>query len=159
MQYTYMASPVGRLLLAGVDRVVRIISFPTGARARQPEPGWQRADADFQIATAQLGEYFDGRRQSFDFPMQASGTPFQLAVLGALGDIPYAATRSYTEIAAAVGRPQAVRAVGAANGRNPLPIAIPCHRVIGKNGQPTGFGGGLPAKRYLLDMERKNAAA
>ena len=157
MQYAYIPSPVGELLLAGSGQAVEVIGFPTGNRARRPDPGWRRNDQEFPAAAAQLGEYFDGKRRSFDFPMQPSGTSFQLAVLEALRRIPYAATCSYAEIAAAIGRPKAVRAVGAANGRNPLPIAIPCHRVIGKDGDLTGFGGGLATKRYLLDLERRYA--
>lgn len=158
-QYTYADSPVGALLLAGSGPAVEIIGFANGSQARRPEPDWQRNDEAFPAAKVQLGEYFDGKRQCFDFPLQASGTSFQLAVLEALRRIPYAATRSYAEIAAAIGRPKAVRAVGAANGRNPLPIAIPCHRVIGKDGGLTGFGGGLETKRYLLDLERQYAPA
>ena len=101
----------------------------------------------------QLDGYFAGRRQRFDLPLAPSGTAFQRKVLAALQAIPYGETRSYKEVAAAIGKPRAVRAVGAANGRNPIPIIIPCHRVIGSDGSLTGFGGGLAAKRALLALE------
>jgi len=102
---------------------------------------------------AQLRAYFAGRLRAFDVPLAPGGTPFQAAVWQALLTIPYGATRSYSEIAATVGRPDAVRAVGTANGANPIPIIIPCHRVIGSNGKLVGFGGGLDMKRQLLDLE------
>ena len=101
----------------------------------------------------QLTEYFAGKRQSFDLQLAPQGTDFQLAVLAALQTIPHGETRSYLDIARQIGRPSAVRAVGAANGRNPLPIVIPSHRVIGADGSLTGFGGGLEAKLYLLELE------
>ena len=103
----------------------------------------------------QLGEYFSGERLIFELELEPKGTPFQIAVLDALVQIPYGETRSYRDIAIEIGRPKAMRAVGAANGRNPLPIVIPCHRVIGANGSLTGFGGGLEAKTFLLELERK----
>ncbi len=101
----------------------------------------------------QLDEYFAGERQDFSVNLKPAGTPFQLSVLEALQAIPYGRTATYRDIAEAIGRPSAVRAVGAANGRNPLPIVIPCHRVIGADGNLTGFGGGLAAKQYLLSLE------
>ena len=104
-------------------------------------------------AVCQLNEYFEGRRKDFTLDLKPSGTPFQLSVLAALEQIPYGQTRTYAEIARQIGRPKAVRAVGAANGRNPLPIVIPCHRVIGSDGSLTGFGGGIAAKQYLLSLE------
>jgi methylated-DNA-[protein]-cysteine S-methyltransferase len=105
-------------------------------------------------AGEQLNEYFAGRRQSFDLPLAARGTGFQQSVWRALTDIPYGVTRSYREIAEAVGSPRAFRAVGAANGRNPIAVIVPCHRVIGADGSLTGFGGGLERKRWLLEHER-----
>jgi methylated-DNA-[protein]-cysteine S-methyltransferase len=102
----------------------------------------------------QLDEYFAGKREAFDLKLAPHGTAFQLAVLQALQEIPYGETRSYQYIATRIGKPKSVRAVGAANGRNPLPIIIPCHRVIGSDGSLTGFGGGLPTKRFLLDLEK-----
>ena len=105
----------------------------------------------------ELNEYFDGRRSQFSVTLDLRGTPFQLACWNALLAIPYGETRSYGEVARAIGAPKAVRAVGAANGRNPVPIVVPCHRVIGAGGALTGFGGGLPMKRFLLDLEARHA--
>ena len=154
MYYTWVESPVGRLLLAGSDALSRI-AFPHGANSIAPQADWKPSDAPFlREAAAQLDEYFRGARREFDLDLKPTGTAFQLAVLNALATIPYGETRSYGEIASQIGRPKAVRAVGAANGRNPLPIVIPCHRVIGADGSLTGFGGGLETKRYLLDLER-----
>lgn len=140
-------------MLAGHARSLSVIGFPRGDRARGPDPSWTRDDAPFEEAARQLREYFDGTRRRFDLDLEPSGTVFQRAVLDALLTIPYGETRSYADIALQIGRPRAVRAVGAANGRNPLPIVIPCHRVIGKDRSLTGFGGGLETKRYLLDLE------
>lgn len=152
MYYTWVESPVGRLLLAGSD-ALSLIAFSRGANSVAPQPDW-KPDAPFlRDAGTQLGEYFRGTRREFDLDLKPTGTAFQLAVLNALATIPYGETRSYGEIASQIGRPKAVRAVGAANGRNPLPIVIPCHRVIGADGSLTGFGGGLETKRYLLDLE------
>ena len=130
-----------------------MIGFPRGDKARGPDPAWTHHEAPFEEAARQLREYFDGARRRFDLDLEPSGTVFQHAVLDALQTIPYGETRSYADIALQIGRPRAVRAVGAANGRNPLPIVIPCHRVIGKDRSLTGFGGGLETKRYLLDLE------
>ena len=153
MRYTLMPSPVGTLLLAGQGNALALIRFGADDPAQGPDPAWVRGDDAFAAAKAQLAEYFDGRRRHFDLPLRPTGTPFQLAVLEALQTIPYGETKSYAAIAAQIGRPRAVRAVGAANGRNPLPIVIPCHRVIGSDGSLTGFGGGLAAKRHLLALE------
>jgi methylated-DNA-[protein]-cysteine S-methyltransferase len=106
-----------------------------------------------EAAAAQLREYFAGKRTRFDLPLDLQGTEFQRLAWLALADIPYGTTRSYAEQARVIGRPAAVRAVGAANGRNPLPIVLPCHRLVGSNGSLTGFGGGLWRKRALLDLE------
>lgn len=154
MIYTYMDSPVGRLLLAGSGGKLRIISFSSGSKARGPMPEWQRYDEPFRRSRQQLTEYFQGSRREFDLPLAPQASPFQSRVLDALLAIPYGETRSYKDIAVTLGDPQAVRAVGSANGSNPLPIVIPCHRVIGSDGSLTGFGGGLAAKRFLLDLER-----
>ena len=153
MNYRYIGSPLGDLLLAGDDAGLRIIGFPQGKGKVEPEPSWRLDPECFPEVQKQLSEYFSGARQSFDLPLVPSGTHFQLEVLNALLEIPCGETRSYQEIAERIGRPKAVRAVGAANGRNPLPIVIPCHRVIGSNGSLTGFGGGLEAKSYLLTLE------
>jgi methylated-DNA-[protein]-cysteine S-methyltransferase len=116
-----------------------------------------RSSAALAFARGQLEEYFAGTRTAFDLPLHPQGTAFQLTVWDELARIPYAETISYGELARRIGQPQAMRAVGAANGRNPLPIVVPCHRVIGNNGHLTGFGGGLPAKRFLLGWERRTA--
>lgn len=158
MIYSYMDSPVGRLLLASERGVLRMIAFSSGRRARGADPAWRRDDEAFRRIRSQLNEYFEGRRREFDLDMEPLGvTAFQSRVLAALREIPYGETRSYRDIARAVGNPAAVRAVGSANGSNPLPIVIPCHRVIGSNGALTGFGGGLEAKRLLLELESRNS--
>jgi methylated-DNA-[protein]-cysteine S-methyltransferase len=158
MIYSYLDSPIGLLLLAGSSGVLKLIGFAGGDKARRAEPGWTQDDESFREVRRQLGEYFAGARREFDLPMAADATPFQARVLAALRAIPYGQTRSYRDIAAAVGNPKAVRAVGSANGHNPLPIVIPCHRVIGSNGALTGFGGGIEVKRFLLQLEARHAA-
>ena len=150
-----MSTPIGPLLLAGGGTALSVIRFSTGGKARGPEPGWTRDDDAFPRAARQLREYFDGTRRTFDLALAPTGTAFQREVLDALATIPYGETRSYADIARQIGRPRAVRAVGAANGRNPLPIVIPCHRVIGSDRSLTGFGGGLEIKQYLLDLEAR----
>lgn len=155
MQYDYCDSPIGQLLLAGDENGLACIGFPEGKGHIEPAPDWSRDGTPFLAAKEQLAEYFSGTRTRFDLPLHPQGTPFQLAVLNALQSIPYGETRSYAEIARYIGRPKAARAVGAANGRNPLPIVIPCHRVIGADGGLSGFGGGVRAKRYLLDLEQR----
>ncbi len=153
MEYRYIDSPVGELLLAGEGETLKIIGFPEGKGRVAVDPSWTRNESCFKEAEKQLTEYFAGERTEFDLELEPNGTPFQLEVLDALLEIPYGKTTSYGDIAEKIGRPKAVRAVGAANGRNPLPIVIPCHRVIGSNGSLTGFGGGLDAKQYLLNLE------
>lgn len=153
MLFTYYASPIGDLLLAGTEDTLAVIGFPSGKGRKQPEPDWVQNDRAFPEARQQLDEYFAGDRKKFDLKLAPSGTAFQLEVLDALCEIPYGETRSYQDLATGIGRPKAVRAVGAANGRNPLPIVIPCHRVIGADGSLTGFGGGLPTKQFLLELE------
>ena len=155
--YTYCDSPVGRLLLAGDARGLMLIGFPSGPRPVRPAAGWRRDDAGFVDAILQLQEYFAGRRREFALALRPVGTAFQLAVWSALQGIPFGATFSYGELARQVGRPGAARAVGAANGANPLPIVIPCHRVIGADRSLTGFGGGLETKRFLLAHEARIA--
>ena len=158
MHYTYCDSPVGSLLLAGRG-ALELLAFPSGNQAKAPEAEWEAADAPFRQALLQLEEYFTGRRRTFDLPLAPRCTTFQRKVLEALQAIPYGQTRSYKEVAAAIGQPKAVRAVGAANARNPVPIIIPCHRVIGSDGSLTGFGGGLEVKQTLLRLEATAAAA
>lgn len=146
--FTYVDTPIGPLLVAREGEGIVAISFRAEAKDE-----WTRDDGAFDDAAGQLREYFDRKRTTFDLPLAPHGTPFQLAVWNELQRIPYGQTRSYREIAVAIGKPEAIRAVGAANGANPLPIVVPCHRVIGSNGSLTGFGGGLPVKRFLLDLE------
>jgi methylated-DNA-[protein]-cysteine S-methyltransferase len=153
MLYRYIRSPIGRLLLAGDDNGLALVGFPEGKGEIVPETGWEPGSDCFIDAESQLLQYFEGKRRVFDLKLAPTGTAFQLAVLNALQTIPFGETRSYLEIARQVGRPKAVRAVGAANGRNPLPIVIPCHRVIGADGSLTGFGGGLETKLFLLELE------
>jgi methylated-DNA-[protein]-cysteine S-methyltransferase len=153
MLYRYINSPIGQLLLAGDREGLKIIGFPQGKGKVSTGADWELRCNCFLDAELQLAEYFDGRRRSFDLNLAPQGTDFQLAVLAALQTIPLGETRSYLDIAIQIGRPKAVRAVGAANGRNPLPIVIPCHRVIGADGSLTGFGGGLETKLFLLQLE------
>jgi methylated-DNA-[protein]-cysteine S-methyltransferase len=155
IRYAWYDSPVGRLLLAGDAAGVTLISFPSGSRARRPARGWRADDGALAEAVRQLAEYFAGRRRSFSLPLRPAGTAFQLAVWAALREIPYGRTISYGELARRIGRPAAARAVGAANGANPLPIVVPCHRVIGADRSLTGFGGGLATKRFLLAHEAR----
>ena len=157
VRYTWHASPIGALLLAGEDDALALLGFPSGSMARAPEPGWRRDDTSFAEARRQLAAYFGGELRDFDLPLAPRGTAFQLQVWQALRAIPYGSTCSYAALAAAIGKPTAMRAVGNANGRNPLPVIVPCHRVIGRDGSLTGFGGGLPAKSFLLALERGDA--
>jgi methylated-DNA-[protein]-cysteine S-methyltransferase len=151
--YDYLATPIGKLLLAADAQGLREVWFETGKHRKQPAPDWQHQPAKLAFARKQLEEYFAGERQTFNLPLHPLGTTFQVQVWHTLANIPYGTTISYAELARRIGQPLAVRAVGAANGRNPLPIVLPCHRVIGSDGSLTGFGGGLPTKRFLLGME------
>ncbi len=153
MYYSYCDSPVGPLLLRGERDALHGLHFSTGNKARGADPEWERYDEPFRGVKRQLDEYFRGKRKAFDLALDPQGTPFQRSVLDALLEIPYGETRSYLDIAERIGNPKAVRAVGSANGSNPIAVIIPCHRVIGSNGSLTGFGGGLESKRYLLDLE------
>jgi methylated-DNA-[protein]-cysteine S-methyltransferase len=146
-------SPIGRLLLAGDGVSLIRVSFQSGPRPLQAPRTWRADAAPFLAAIEQLGEYFAGRRQRFELPLAPRGTEFQRRVWLALREIPYGETVSYGELARRIGNPGASRAVGLANGANPLPILVPCHRVIGADGSLTGFGGGLPIKRKLLALE------
>jgi methylated-DNA-[protein]-cysteine S-methyltransferase len=157
MYYCYLDTPIGELLLAGDDAALCLVSFPEGAMRRDPEPDWIYNEKPFAAARQQLAEYFAGERRTFDLPLRLNGTEFQMSVLQALQQIPYGETTSYADIAERIGRPKAVRAVGAANGRNPLPIIVPCHRVIGSHGDLTGFGGGLDTKEALLRLEAEHS--
>jgi methylated-DNA-[protein]-cysteine S-methyltransferase len=151
--YDYLSTPIGQLLLAADAKGLREVWFETGKHKKEPPSTWKRNTAKVAFAAKQLNEYFAGERQQFELPLHPIGTPFQVNVWHALANIPYGATISYGELARRIGQPQAMRAVGAANGRNPIPIVLPCHRVIGADGSLTGFGGGLPTKRFLLALE------
>ena len=155
MRCSEMQSPVGPLLLAADDVGLRKIIFMNGRDRAQPDPSWVQESAAFAEATRQLRAYFAGELEQFDLPLAPEGTPFQLQVWRHLCEIPYGETISYGELARRIGNPKASRAVGLANGSNPIPIIIPCHRVIGSNGKLTGYGGGLPIKEKLLALERR----
>ena len=162
MFYTTMPSPIGELTLTATDDGLTGILFETNRHAKPRLDEWTRAtatdgDAPSAVRTlsavrAQLGEYFAGTRRDFDLPLAAHGTDFQRRVWSALCEIPFGRTTTYIDVARRLGDPAAVRAVGAANGRNPIPIVVPCHRVIGADGSLVGFGGGLETKRRLLDL-------
>lgn len=153
--YTIIDSPIGPLMLVGSPAGLAEIRFMPDGETPLPDPGWQHEPGTFQAVIDQLQDYFAGKRQTFDLPLDPQGTPFQRQVWAALLTIPYGETISYAELALRVGKPTAARAVGAANGQNPLPIVIPCHRVIGRSGSLTGYAGGLHIKRLLLDLERR----
>jgi methylated-DNA-[protein]-cysteine S-methyltransferase len=151
IQFTFFDSPIGQLTLISERDALTGLLLPD---RRAPPPGTETPrDPILSAARAQLTEYFAGRRQDFDLPLAPAGTAFQRAVWNELVRIPFATTSSYGDIAARVGRPRAVRAVGAANGRNPIALIVPCHRVIGGDGRLTGYGGGLPTKHWLLSHE------
>ncbi|MGE0361717.1 MAG: methylated-DNA--[protein]-cysteine S-methyltransferase [Vicinamibacterales bacterium] len=154
MEYTTLDSPIGPLLVAGDRTALRLLWFVRGRHVATPDPDWIESPATFRDAAAQLAAYFAGRLRAFDLPVEPAGTPFQRRVWRALLDIPYGETESYGALARRLGDPKAVRAVGLANGANPIAIVIPCHRVIGANGSLIGYGGGLPTKRALLDLEQ-----
>jgi methylated-DNA-[protein]-cysteine S-methyltransferase len=150
MNFQYLDTPVGTLRLVSNGAQLVNIEFECQHSANDDI---EIRDAVLAVCADQLTGYFAGQRRHFELPLAARGTPFQQSVWDALSDIPYGAVRSYRDIARTIGNPAAVRAVGAANGRNPLPIVVPCHRVIGSNGTLTGFAGGLEVKRFLLDLE------
>ncbi len=154
LRYCYIESLVGRLLVAGDEEGLRYISFMRGKHRVTPEMDWKEDRHFLREAMRQLRLYFEGKLREFTVKLAPQGTPFQLNVLRALQRVPYGETVSYGELARRIGKPKACRAVGAANAHNPLPIVIPCHRVIGSNGRLVGFGGGLDIKQKLLDLER-----
>ena len=154
IRYAVIESPLGSVLVAGDSAGLRHISFLSGTAALQPRPEWVRDDAPLRDALRQLRAYFAGALRKFDLPLAPRGTEFQQRVWQALREIPYGETTTYGELARRIGRPTASRAVGAANGRNPLPIVVPCHRVIGSTGSLTGFAGGLHLKEGLLGLEQ-----
>lgn len=154
VSYAYVDTPIGRLLLAGDGESLHLLSFQSGSRVHHPRDGWRHDANGFPKVRRQLDEYFAGKRTTFALQLHLGGTAFQNAVWTTLQAIPYGATTTYRELAVRIGRPAAIRAVGAANGANPLPIIVPCHRVIGTNGSLTGFGGGIETKRFLLGHEQ-----
>jgi len=155
MYYCYFESPVGNLLLTG-NELLEGLHFPLGKTRIEPEKDWIYKEELFLQAIDQLKAYFKGERTSFDLELNIQGTDFQKMVWKELVKIPYGETIYYGELAQRIGNPNACRAVGLANGKNPISIIVPCHRVIGKNGSLTGFGGGLEAKKMLLDLEKQN---
>jgi methylated-DNA-[protein]-cysteine S-methyltransferase len=149
MRYTTINSPIGDLLVAGDERgLARLAMSPF-----RIDCAWERDDAALGDVGRQLDEYFVGERHEFELELALAGNPFELSVWEALRAIPYGETVSYGQIARQIGHPDAPRAVGLANGRNPVAVIVPCHRVIGADGSLTGYGGGLERKRFLLDLE------
>ncbi len=153
--YTQIDSPIGPLLLAADETGLRRIEFISSKRAHPPEADWTEDTRPVKEVIRQLRAYFAGKLETFELPLAPEGTDFQQKVWRRLCDIPYGETISYGQLAQRIGNPNASRAVGLANGSNPIPIIIPCHRVIGSNGKLTGYGGGLPIKEKLLALERR----
>lgn len=153
--YTQIDSPIGPLLLAADETGLRLIQFKTSKHAQPPGEDWEENARPLKDVIRQLRAYFAGKLEEFDLPLAPDGTDFQQKVWRRLCDIPYGETISYGQLAQRIGNPNASRAVGLANGSNPIPIIIPCHRVIGSNGKLTGYGGGLPIKEKLLALERR----
>ena len=151
--YTVTQSPIGDLTLTGDGEALTGLYMESHRHAPPVDPAARRDAAPFRDALWQLAEYFAGERRAFDLRLRASGSDFQRSVWDQLVRIPYGETTSYGELARRLGRPDAARAVGLANGRNPISIVVPCHRVIGASGTLTGYGGGLDRKRFLLDLE------
>lgn len=153
MEYAFVPSPVGRLMLAGDADALRVLSFADSRRAVTPDAAWAPDRGALRAVREELDAYFRGQLERFTVPIRPGGTAFQQRVWAELCAIPYGETISYAELARRVGNPKAVRAVGLANGSNPIAIIVPCHRVIGSNGSLVGYGGGLPIKQALLAME------
>lgn len=153
--YTTLESPVGPLLLAGDAEALRLVSFESSKHAARPQGDWRQDKAPFAEVTRQLQAYFCGELREFDVPLALEGTDFQRRVWNVLRGIPYGETISYLQLAERIGNPKAVRAVGLANRSNPIPIIVPCHRVIGSDGSLTGFGGGISTKKKLLELESR----
>jgi methylated-DNA-[protein]-cysteine S-methyltransferase len=158
VKYTILSeTPVGPLTIAADDLGLRYLLFSRDSTVENSErvrPDWVRCDRSLREVVTQLRAYFQGSLKQFDIPLAPEGTEFQQRVWAALRDVPYGKTRTYGEIAAAIGQPTAARAVGLANGRNPVSIIIPCHRIIGSSGRLVGYGGGLDRKSTLLRLER-----
>ena len=152
VRFTVMPSPVGPLTLTSTRDALSGVIFENH-EAAEPGSEWKRDDGALAAARRQLEEYFAGKRSAFDLPLAMEGTPFQRRVWTALIEIPFGKTVAYSDIARRIGKPSASRAVGAANGRNPIAIVVPCHRVIGADGSLTGYGGGEARKKFLLELE------
>ena len=155
-----LQAPFGMLTVVASDRGVRYITFEADAHPKSYVGMDVHDDASHPVVArtlTQLHEYLAGKRTSFDVPLDLQGTEFQVDAWNALATIPYGSTVSYAQQAALIGRPKATRAIGSANGRNPVVIVLPCHRVIGANGSLTGFGGGLHVKSWLLDLEKQKS--
>ncbi len=154
MYYQYMESPAGKLLIAGNEEGLHHVCFSTHGNPSPPRPDWTPDHHTLEDVMRQFALYFEGNLKKFSLKLCLNVTPFQKEVLTALQEVPYGDTISYGELAKMIGKPRASRAVGQANAKNPIPIVIPCHRVIGSNGRLTGFGGGLAVKQVLLELER-----
>lgn len=150
--YFVYKTPIGKLTIVSDGTSITNIAF-----GEKKFPGAKKATTLTNKASTQLLQYFAGKRTSFDFPISAQGSAFQQAVWDVVSRIPYGQTRSYGQVAELIGNKKAARAVGIANNRNPLPIVVPCHRVIGANGKPVGYAGGLKLKEYLLELEKNNS--
>lgn len=156
--YDRFDSPIGPLTVAGNAAGIAHILFASNRHEAKGREHWRHDPAPVAQAREQLLQYLHGERSRFDLPLAPQGTPFQLRVWHTLAEIPFGSTWSYLQLATRIGQPSATRAVGAANGRNPLPIVLPCHRVIGRDGSLTGFGGGLQTKAALLRLEQPQAS-
>jgi len=157
--HTVIDSPLGELTLVANDGVLAGIYFPTHTHLPRPETFGTRVGAGFETVTDQLAEYFAGERHDFDIPLAPRGDAFQQRVWELLRHIPYGETRTYGQLAVELGDPALARAVGAANGRNPISIVVPCHRVVGADGRLVGYAGGLARKQFLLDLEARATGA
>jgi methylated-DNA-[protein]-cysteine S-methyltransferase len=153
-EWTLIDTPVGEMMVIGDDDALHFVHLPDSFDRHAFDPDRSGRPASVSAAIDQIGDYFRGDRKVFSLPLDPAGTDFQRRVWLALADIPYGTTESYGELADRIGNPKACRAVGLANGRNPIPLILPCHRVIGANGSLTGYGGGLPLKKRLLDHEQ-----
>lgn len=156
--YALVQTPIGDLVVWGEDHTLSGIGFADSPKSARLDPRWPRDDAAFAAVAEQLQAYFAGQLTRFDLELATGGTQFQRRVWDALRSIPYGETTTYGELAVELGDPRAVRAVGTANGCNPISIVIPCHRVIGSDGSLTGYGGGLPRKQWLLSHERQTVS-
>ncbi|MFT7484474.1 MAG: methylated-DNA-[protein]-cysteine S-methyltransferase [Candidatus Paceibacteria bacterium] len=151
--YLELDSPIGRLLIVANSVGIEAIHFESEGGANRISPLWNRGGSLVEKAAGQLSEYFAGEREEFDLPLAPQGTEFMHSVWNQLSQIPYGQTTNYGAIAMSLGKPTAARAIGSANGKNPIPIVVPCHRVIGADGSLTGFAGGIETKRQLLELE------